>query len=80
MPTFTLNGNLVYFAGFKNHVGFYATPKGNAAFEQELSAYKQGKGSIQFPLTQPMPLDLIARMVKFRAEENGAKVAKTNKP
>src|ERR1051325_1187233 len=51
MPTFTLNGNLVYFAGFKNHIGFYGTPKGNAALQQELSAYKQGKGSIQLPLT-----------------------------
>ena len=77
MPTFTLNGNLVYFAGFKNHIGFYGTPKGNAAFQKELSAYKQGKGSIQFPLTQPIPLDLIARMVKFRAKENLDKAAKT---
>ena len=77
MPTFTLNGNLVYFAGFNNHIGFYGTPKGNAALQKELSAYKQGKGSIQFPLSQPMPLDLIARMVKFRAEENWEKVAKT---
>ncbi|WP_317039686.1 iron chaperone [Spirosoma endophyticum] len=82
MPTFTLSGNLVYFAGFRNHVGFYGTPKGNAAFQNELSAYKQGKGSIQFPLTQPMPLDLIARMVTLRVEENGDKVAKpkTRKP
>ena len=77
MPTFTLNGNLVYFAGFNNHIGFYGTPRGNAALQKELSAYKQGKGSIQFPLSQPMPLDLIARMVKFRAEENWEKVAKT---
>ncbi|WP_420148202.1 iron chaperone [Spirosoma sp.] len=76
MPTFTLNGNLVYFAGFKNHIGFYATPKGNEAFQQELSAYKQGKGSIQFPLDQPMPLDLIARMVTYRVEENLGKATK----
>ena len=67
-----MKGNLVYFAGFKNHVGFYGTPKGDAAFQKALSVYKQGKGSIQFPLTQPMPLDLIARMVTFRAEENYA--------
>jgi uncharacterized protein YdhG (YjbR/CyaY superfamily) len=77
MPTFTLQGNLVYFAGFKNHIGFYGIPNGNAALQKELSAYKQGKGSIQFPLDQPMPLDLIARMVTFRAEGNLEKVAKT---
>ncbi|MBD2754468.1 iron chaperone [Spirosoma validum] len=77
MPTFTLKGNLVYFAAFKNHIGFYATPKGNEAFQKELSAYKQGKGSIQFPLNKPMPLDLIARMVKYRVEENVGKAAKT---
>lgn len=77
MPTFTLNGNLVYFAGFKNHIGFYATPKGNEAFQKELSAYKQGKGSIQFPLDQPMPLDLITKMVKYRVEENLGKAGKT---
>lgn len=77
MPTFTLNGNLVYFAGFKNHIGFYATPKGNEAFQKELSAYKQGKGSIQFPLDQPMPLDLITKMVNYRLEENLGKAAKT---
>lgn len=70
MPTFVLNGNLVYFAGFKNHIGFYATPKGNEAFQKELSAYKQGKGSIQFPLDQPIPFDLISRMVTYRVEEN----------
>lgn len=79
MPTFTLNGNLVYFAGFKNHIGFYATPKGNEAFQKELSAYKQGKGSIQFPLDQPMPLDLITKMVKYRVEENLGKATKKKK-
>lgn len=79
MPTFTLEGNLVYFAGFKNHIGFYATPKGNEAFQKALSVYKQGKGSIQFPLDQPMPLDLITKMVTYRVEENLGKSGKTNK-
>ena len=71
MPTFKLNGKpLVYFAGYKNHIGFYATPTGHEAFEKELSVYKQGKGSVQFPINEPMPLDLIARITKFRVEEN----------
>lgn len=71
MPAFKLNGKpLVYFAGYKNHIGFYATPTGHEAFEKELSNYKQGKGSVQFPINQPMPLDLIARITKFRVEEN----------
>ena len=67
IPTFTWRGtNLVHFAAFKNYVGFYATPTGHEAFNEELSHYKQGKGSVQFPLKEPMPLDLIARIVKFR--------------
>lgn len=70
MPAFTLNGNLVYFAGFKNHIGFYPVPSGIKAFEQELSVFKTGKGSVRFPLDQPMPLDLIARIVKFRVQKN----------
>lgn len=71
MPTFKLNGKpLVYFAGYKNHIGFYATPTGHEAFEKELSVYKQGKGSVQFPINKPMPLDLIERITKFRVEEN----------
>jgi uncharacterized protein YdhG (YjbR/CyaY superfamily) len=70
MPTFALSGNLVHFAAFKNHIGFYPTPTGTAKFQKELSGYQGGKGSVQFPLDQPMPLDLIARMVKFRADEN----------
>lgn len=69
MPAFKMNGKpLVYFAAFKNHIGFYATPTGHAAFAEELSVYKQGKGSVQFPLNQPMPLDLIARITRFRME------------
>ena len=70
MPTFTLNGNLVYFAGFKNHIGFYPTPTGIEAFKDELSAYKGAKGSVQFPLDQPMPLSLIRRIVEYRVKEN----------
>ena len=64
MPAFTLNGNLVYFAGYKNHIGFYALPTGHAAFREALSAYKSGKGSVQFPLDKPMPLALITRMLQ----------------
>lgn len=71
MPGYKLNGHpLVYFAGYKNHIGFYATPTGHAAFEKDLSIYKQGKGSVQFPIEQPMPLDLIRRIVEFRVQEN----------
>lgn len=70
MPAFVLHGNLVYFAGYKNHVGFYATPRGHAAFKKELARYKTGKGSVQFPLDLPMPVGLIAKMVKFRVKEN----------
>jgi len=73
MPTFTLNGNLVYFAAFKNHIGFYALPSGHAAFQKELSKYKMGKGSVQFPLDEPMPLRLITQIVKFRVVENAEK-------
>jgi uncharacterized protein YdhG (YjbR/CyaY superfamily) len=70
MPTFFLKGNLVHFAAFKNHIGFYPAPTGIEAFAQDLSKYKGAKGSVQFPLNQPMPLDLIARIVKYRVAEN----------
>lgn len=70
MPAYKLNGPLVYFAGYKNHVGFYATPTGHEAFKKELSKYKEGKGSVQFPLDQPIPLKLIEKIVKFRVKEN----------
>lgn len=73
MPAYKLNGPLVYFAGYKNHIGFYATPTGHAEFADELSKYKQGKGSVQFPLEEPMPLELMGRIVKFRVGENLAK-------
>ncbi|MCA9964859.1 MAG: DUF1801 domain-containing protein [Anaerolineales bacterium] len=75
MPTFKLHGNLVHFAGYKNHIGFYPVPTGIEAFKEELSVYKQGKGSVQFPLDQPMPYDLIRRIVVFRVAENVAKAA-----
>jgi uncharacterized protein YdhG (YjbR/CyaY superfamily) len=70
IPTFTLNGNLVHFAGFKNHIGFYPTPSGIEKFKEELSAYAGAKGSVQFPLDKPMPLGLIRNIVKFRVKEN----------
>ena len=76
MPAFTLYGNLVYFAAFKNHIGFYATPTGHEAFKDELSVYKQGKGPVQFPLNKLLPLDLIHRIVMFRVEEHAGKVKK----
>lgn len=70
MPAYKLKGKpLVYFAGYKNHIGFYATPSGHEEFEKELAVYKRGKGSVQFPLNKPIPFELIERMVKFRIEE-----------
>ena len=73
VPTFVLNGNLVHFAGFKNHIGFYPAPSGIAKFKNELSKYKSAKGSVQFPLDEPMPLALVTRIVKFRVGEARAK-------
>jgi uncharacterized protein YdhG (YjbR/CyaY superfamily) len=73
MPTFDLHGNLVHFAAFKNHIGFYSTPTGHTKFQKELSKYKGGKGSVQFPLDEPMPLELISKIVRFRVKENLAK-------
>lgn len=70
MPAFALHGNLVYFAAFKNHIGFYPTSSGTAAFQQELSAYQGSKGAVRFPIGQPLPLDLITRIVQFRVAEN----------
>ncbi len=70
MPAYKLfKKPLVYFAGYKNHIGFYATPTGHEEFNAELSKYKQGKGSVQFPINEPLPLDLITRIVQFRVEE-----------
>lgn len=76
IPTFDLNGHLVHFAGFKNHVGLYPTPSGITEFEAELAPFKRGKGSLQFPLDRPLPLDLISRIVQFRVLENTSKTAK----
>jgi uncharacterized protein YdhG (YjbR/CyaY superfamily) len=70
MPTFYLKGNLIHFAAWKNHVGIYPTPSGTEAFKKELSIYESAKGSIKFPIDQPMPLDLISKIVKFRVAEN----------
>jgi len=71
MPTFKLNGkNLVYFAGYKNHIGFYPVPSGIRAFKKELSQYKTGKGSVQFPIDKPVPYDLVKKIVMFRVKEN----------
>jgi uncharacterized protein YdhG (YjbR/CyaY superfamily) len=70
IPTFTLNGNLVHFAGFKNHIGFYPTPSAIEAFRKELSFYEGAKGSVKFPVDKPMPFDLISRIVKFRVKES----------
>ena len=70
IPTFTLKGNLVHFAAFKNHIGFYPTPTGMERFKTELSLYEGGKGSVQFPLDKPIPFALIGKIVKFRVKEN----------
>jgi len=72
MPTFYLDGNLVHFAAYKNHIGFYPAPSGIEKFKQELSKYKSAKGSVQFPLNQPIPFDLIQKIVTFRVAENQA--------
>jgi uncharacterized protein YdhG (YjbR/CyaY superfamily) len=80
MPAYKLNGKpLVYFAAFKNHIGFYATPTGHEAFAKELSIYKQGKGSVQFPVNKPMPLKLVAEMVKFKVAGNSEKTKTARK-
>ena len=70
IPTFTLNGNLVHFAAFENHIGFYPAPSGMEAFKNELSSYKGAKGSVQFPIDQALPLPLIRKIVEFRVKEN----------
>jgi uncharacterized protein YdhG (YjbR/CyaY superfamily) len=73
MPTFFLHGNLVHFAAHTSHIGFYPTPSGIEAFQRELSVYKSSKGAVQFPLDEPLPLDLVSKIVKFRVEENQKK-------
>jgi uncharacterized protein YdhG (YjbR/CyaY superfamily) len=69
IPTFKFKGNLVHFAAFKNHIGFYPTPSGIEAFKNELSVYEGAKGSVKFPLDNPIPFELIERIVKFRVNE-----------
>jgi uncharacterized protein YdhG (YjbR/CyaY superfamily) len=76
MPTFFLKGNLVHFAAHTSHIGFYPTPSGIEAFKRDLSRYASSKGAVQFPLDQPMPLELISKIVKFRVAENLEKAQK----
>ena len=70
IPTFTLKGNLVHFAAYKNHIGFYPAPSGIVAFKKELSVYEGAKGSVQFPIDKPLPLELVTKIVRFRVKEN----------
>ncbi len=77
MPTFKLNGNLVHFAAYKNHIGFYPAPSGIEAFKKELSKYKSSKGAVQFPIDEKLPLNLISKIVKYRVKENLAKKKKS---
>jgi uncharacterized protein YdhG (YjbR/CyaY superfamily) len=79
MPTFYLHGNLFHFAAFPKHIGFYPVPSGIERFKEELSVYKQGKGSVQFPLDQPIPYDLIRRVAEYRVVENMQKAQSKKK-
>ncbi|MDB5247105.1 MAG: hypothetical protein JWQ40_1499 [Segetibacter sp.] len=79
IPTFVLQANLVHFAGYKTHIGFYPTPSGIEKFKEELSAYKGAKGSVQFPIDEEIPYDLISRIVQFRVKENTERAAKSKK-
>jgi len=80
IPALKFKGRiLVYFAGFKNHISLYPAPRGNEAFKKDLSFYKGGKGTVQFPLDKPIPLSLITKIVKFRAKENSEKAEKKKK-
>ncbi len=74
MPAYRYHGVLVYFAGYKNHIGFYPTGAGIQEFKKELAGYKGAKGSVQFPIDEPIPTALVARIVKFRMKENEAKL------
>jgi uncharacterized protein YdhG (YjbR/CyaY superfamily) len=77
IPTFYFHGNLVHFGAFKNHISFFPTSSGIAAFQKELARYKTAKGTVQFPIDKPLPLDLIKRIVKFRVKENSQKKEKS---
>ena len=79
MPAFYFHGNLVYFAAFKNHIGFYPTASGIEVFKNEFSEFKHSKGAVQFPLDKPLPVDLITRIVRFRVKENLNRVKTKNK-
>jgi uncharacterized protein YdhG (YjbR/CyaY superfamily) len=76
MPTFALKGNLVHFAAYKNHIGFYPTPSGIQAYKDELSIYEGSKGAVRFPIDKPLPLELIRKIVKYRVAENLEKAEK----
>ncbi len=78
MPAFKLNGNLVWFAAFKNHIGFYPTSSAVEAFKKELSDYEVSKGTFRFPIDKPVPLDLVKKIVKFRVKENSKKLLQKN--
>jgi len=87
MPTFYLNGNLVHFAAFKNHIGFYPTPGGITTFDKDLAPYKRSKGGVQFPLDKPLPVKLVTKITKYRvktnqanAKQKSAKSKTTSKP
>ena len=81
IPAFNLNGRyLIYFAGYKKHIGLYPVPGGDEAFQQEIAAYQAGKGTLRFPLDRPIPLDLIAKVVRLRAKENEEHTAAKKKP
>ncbi len=79
MPAFRLNGVLVYFAAHKHHIGFYPTASGMRAFKDKLSLYKQSKGTVQFPIDEPIPLETVKEIVRFRVKENLAKEAKRSR-
>ena len=80
MPTFNLDGQyLIYFAAYKKHIGLYPAPSGDAEFNKEISAYQAGKGTLQFPLDEPIPYELISKIVKVRAKENSAKAEANRK-
>jgi len=78
MPTFFLNGNLVHFAAFKDHIGFFPAPSGITAFEKELTPYRSGKGTLRFPFNNPIPWNLIKKVIKFKVKENLNKEKKKN--
>ena len=79
MPSFRLNGYLIYFAGYQNHIGLYPAPRGVAEFKEEMALYEGGKGTVRFPLDAPVPYDLITRIVKFRVQQNQEKAAAKSK-